>query len=126
MDKRICLDSDILIGVLRQDLKVKRLIENLNDELCTTSVNSFEVWMGRKNSEKTEELLARLTTIPLDQKSAKRAGDIHRELAKNGNIIEFRDLFVGAIAIENGLVLATLNKKHFERLADFGLKMLEG
>lgn len=94
MDQRICLDSDILIGALRQDKKVKSLLENLNDELCTTSVNSFEIWTGRKNSEKTEELLARLTAFPLEEKSAKRAADIRRELAKNGNIIDFRDLFV--------------------------------
>ncbi len=125
MDEKICIDSDILIGVLRKDLKAKSFIGSINGELCTTSINSFEIWLGRKDLQQTDELLSSCTVFYLDEKSARRAADIQRELQKTGNTIEFRDLFIAAIAIENGLALATFNKKHFERLSGFGLKMVE-
>lgn len=37
-------------------------------------------------------------------------------------MIEFRDIFIAATCIVNGLPIVTLNKKHFKRIA--GLKII--
>jgi predicted nucleic acid-binding protein len=45
-------------------------------------------------------------------------------LKEIGEPIEDADLLIASIAIAKDLVLHTLNLKHFERLSEFGLKIL--
>lgn len=125
MDERICLDSDILIGILRQEEKAKKIIENTADDYSTTSINVFEIWLGRKNEEKTHEMIQSLEIISLDENAAKKAAEISKDLKKDGEMLDIKDILIASVCIENGLVLATFNKKHFERLVKFGLKLAD-
>ena len=45
-------------------------------------------------------------------------------LKERGEPIEDADLLIASIAISKDLILYTLNLKHFERLSEFGLKIL--
>lgn len=126
MDRKICLDSDIIINFLRKSLKAKETLNKLGGEFYTTQINLFEIWSGRLiDEEKTiKEMLNSLIKFDFDEDAAIKAGEIMVNLKKSGNIIDFRDLFIASICIVNNLELLTNNKKHFERLKKYGLKIV--
>ncbi|MBI4210953.1 MAG: type II toxin-antitoxin system VapC family toxin [Candidatus Diapherotrites archaeon] len=122
---KICLDSDVLIGILKNDKRVADLLETVDTSYCTTAINVFEIWEGRTHGDQTGEFLGKMAIVHLDESSAKRAADMHREMKTKGDLLDLKDILIGAMCIENGLALATFNKKHFERLRRFGLRMVE-
>ena len=124
MVEKICLDSDIIMDILNNKKEVQEILESIGKEFYTTSINIFEVWYGRKDTEKIENLISELYKLSFDEKSAKLAAQILTELKNKGNLIEPRDMFIGAICIANEIALFTKNKKHFERLEEFGLKLI--
>ncbi|MBI5393018.1 type II toxin-antitoxin system VapC family toxin [Candidatus Woesearchaeota archaeon] len=123
MVRKICLDSDVLISIMNNDLRVKTIFQSLDSHFYTTSINSFEIWYGRKDSENISELLQSLIKLELDDHSARIAADILRELRRKGELIDVKDLFIASICIKNNLELFTFNKKHFERLQKYGLQL---
>ncbi len=54
--------------------------------------------------------------IPFTNEIAQLAVDIYKDLKLNNQLIEFRNIFIGATALEARLPMATLNKEHFERI----------
>jgi len=62
------------------------------------------------------ELLSRVTTLPLDQKSALLAGELQADLIKAGESIGHVDVTIGAIALAHGEKIITRNTKHFSRI----------
>jgi len=124
MDRKICLDSDILIELLNKNEVVGKAIESLEADFYVTPISVFEVWYGRKEKENISGLLESLHVLIFDRESAFLAADILRELEKNGNVVELQDIFIAAICVSNKIELMTNNIKHFERLKSFGLKLV--
>ena len=110
--------------MLRKDKIAKALVQSFDADYCTTSVNVFELWHGRKKGEVINELLSSLKTLNLDSAASRKAGDILRVLQAEGNILDLKDLFIGAICIAQGAKLMTFNKKHFQKLGKFGLEII--
>ncbi|MDO8508865.1 MAG: type II toxin-antitoxin system VapC family toxin [Nanoarchaeota archaeon] len=127
MVRKICLDSDVIIELLRNNEQTKLTMSALDAEFYTTSINIFELWSGRKEKEENiiKDLLSWLNVKDLTKEVACKAGDIRIKLRKQGLDIEFRDIFIAAICIDNELELLTYNKKHFERMKQSGLKLIE-
>jgi len=48
--------------------------------------------------------------------------EIYNDLKRKGKMLDDADLLIGCTAIAKGYKLFTNNKKHFERLKDYGLK----
>lgn len=119
--RKICLDSDIVISLLNRDEPTYASLQKLNATFCITAITSFEVWCGRNKPETIFDILESFQTLDFDTHTGRLAGDIFRKLKEQGNLIEMRDLFIGAICIKNNIELFTFNKKHFERLKEFGL-----
>jgi len=127
MVDEICLDTNIIIdSIARKEdaLKLVRNLDFIDTFLCTTSVNVFELWQGERPLEKITYTINTLVVFDFDKDSAKIAGRIMKILKKEGKQLDMRDLFIASICIKNDLKLFTLNKKHFERLKRFGLKLL--
>ena len=125
--RRLCLDTDILIDYLRKPSEtVKLLMEKIYGEkilVCTTTVNSFEVWLGaflapkpRELIKETEEFLSRLEILNFNYETSVEAGRNMVTLRKKGQTIEIRDLFVGSISKVRGIPLVTRNIKHYKRI----------
>lgn len=121
MVRKVCLDSNILIGLLGRDEAVKTMLSALDAQFVITAVNSFEIWYGRTKGEAIFELFEWLEILPFDAAVSRLAADIMRSLKEKGEIIDLQDVFIAAICIKNDVELLTLNKKHFERLKKFGL-----
>ena len=68
-----------------------------------------------------EELLSRLTLLSFSEDVAKKSGELLAYLKKEGIVLEFRDLFIGTIALVHGYSLKTYNLKHFTKLSGLSL-----
>ncbi len=130
-DLEICLDSDILIDLLRGNTEITGIIRELEEgfELATTSINIFELYYGAyktkrvKNIDAVDELANSIEIYKLTEKSAKLSGKIVAELKSEGNAIDFRDALIAGIVVENDAILFTRNVRHFQRVQ--GLKLFE-
>lgn len=132
MENKICLDTDFLVNFLRNSKEEAEFIKKneTENELATTYINLFELYYGAYKSQETENnlkaislLLSRLNVLNLSEDSAKKAGEILVKLEKEGKTIEFRDIFVGTIALINNYSIKTSNIKHFNRIE--GLNILD-
>ncbi|MBS3113517.1 type II toxin-antitoxin system VapC family toxin [Candidatus Woesearchaeota archaeon] len=131
MENRICLDTDFLVNFLRNNKEEVEFIKKneIDKDLATTYINLFELYYGAyKSSEKQNNLkaisllLSRINILNFSNDSVKKAGEIFAKLEKEGKPIEFRDIFIGAIALINDYSIKTKNVKHFERIE--GLNIL--
>lgn len=123
--KKICLDSDVVIELLKGNPKIVEIINSLPADFYLTTINIFEIWTGRieNETEKIIGLLSEFNILEFDKKSSLRAGDIRKKLKEKGELIDIRDVFIASICIQNNIELLTYNKKHFNRLEKFGLKL---
>ena len=117
------VDTSVFIEFLRAAKKDKTLLYKIADDskLYVSTVTLFELYAGATNHSKwmdikllTEDLILLPLTVDVSQYAAK----IFQKLRLENQIIEFRDIFIGATAIANKLPILTLNKKHFSRIAD--------
>ena len=130
MENTICLDTDILADFLRNKEYAIKWIEEHEDEniLATTIISIFELYYGaykssspEKEVEAIEELIDKLQILDFSLNSVHEAGKQKARLEKEGKVIEFRDIFIGAITLVEGFSLKTNNKKHFERIEGLNL-----
>src|SRR3989344_9460774 len=99
MDRKVCLDSDIQIEILKNNQQISEKIIELKANLYTTSINIFEIWTGRlkKQEDSAKQLIRSLKKINFDENSALKAGDINLELKKSGELLDIRDVFIASI-----------------------------
>lgn len=133
MENRICLDTNILVDILRGNSEILNLIGEIEKEniLATTYINLFELNYGaatsinkKINFRGIEKVISTIELLNLSEASVKLAGIILADLKNKGKIIDFKDLLIASIAIVNNFKLLTKNKKHFENIP--GLKLYNG
>jgi len=130
---RVCLDTDVLIDYMRKPSGVvKRIMKGFLERkvsVCTTSVNTFEIWLGAHLApkqmglvEETRDFFDHLEVVNFDYETSVEAGRVMASLRRRGQVVEIRDLFVGCICRVGGMPLITRNLKHYKRIR--GLKVL--
>lgn len=126
-----CLDTDLLVAILRGKDEARIKVTELDEEnkAATTSINAFEIFFGANKSAKKDEnvkeaskLLERLIVYTLDFSSSQVAGEISARLLAEGATIDYRDVMIAAIAIENQLTLITRNTSHFKRIKNLKIE----
>jgi predicted nucleic acid-binding protein len=115
------VDTNIFIEYLRTKDKTQTVLSKIPSDidLYVTSISLYELLMGATSETKLKDvklLTGNLIILPFDKEASLEAGKIFRDLRTNNKIIEFRDIFIGAICKTNYLPLKTLNKKHFTRI----------
>jgi tRNA(fMet)-specific endonuclease VapC len=60
--------------------------------------------------------LQAITVLPLDEASVDTAVSMNKMLKRKRKQIDIADLFIAATAVTNKMSLATLNRKHFDRI----------
>lgn len=128
MPADITLDSCVLIEFFRAKDKSTTMYPALTekfDRLLISTVVLYEVRAGLTETNRVawEKLLSNAGILPFDERSAIVAADLSIRLRKNRIQLESSDLFIAATALANDLPLATLNRKHFERID--GLKLID-
>ena len=101
-----CLDTDLLVAILRGATEAKAKMEELDSEgrNATTAVNTFELFYGAnhsrnisKNLDEVKRLLERLDVLPLTLESSQEAGRIAAILASEGKSLDYRDALIAGI-----------------------------
>jgi len=123
MGTEICLDSDVLIDFLNGDKSILEGFENF--AIYITSISAFEYSLGKVSYEESLEVLSKFFVLPLKLVDGILSGDISKRLKKDGKEVEFRDVMIASICINNNIPLLTKNKKQFERFEEEGLELFK-
>lgn len=125
-DPKLLLDSNILIDYFRANKKENTLLHMLYDsypQLSISIITEFEVLSGSSPDRwfYYTNFLNDFHIYPLSKDVVHLSSKIYYGLNKRGELIGSRDIFVASTAINYGLELATLNKKHFSRIENLNL-----
>lgn len=120
-DKIILIDTSVLIDYFRKNDKGKTTLVNLVKQdytYCISSVTEYEIYRGALLGQVAfwDNLLQKVGVLSFDKVASRIAVDINAKLKRKRKQIAIADLFIAATAIANGLKMATLNKKHFDRI----------
>ena len=108
-----CLDSTILIDMLRRVPAARAKVEELEREgpLVTTEVGAYELYLGveryggRRREEETRkvaDLLDQMETLPFDRASAIHTARLSWDLKRSGQTIGVLDLLTAGTALAHG------------------------
>ncbi len=130
--KRVCLDTDFLVALLRKRPEAVKKAEELDSaetEISTTSMNAFEIYLGAlrsreaaENVERADDLLNSIEILDLTLESSKKSGEILSDLLDRGEAIDLRDAIVAGIALLSGYTLVTRNIEHFRRIIGLSIE----
>ena len=125
MKNRILVDTTIWIEFFRSRSKSGDRLEKLlkEDAVWTCGIIMFEVLQGIKLEGEKNKILGVLAGLPyveMTKKLWQTAAELSIALKKNGVNVPLSDIFIAAIAVENGLSIYTLDK-HFEQIPNLKL-----
>jgi tRNA(fMet)-specific endonuclease VapC len=122
MSGRICLDTNAVINIFRNDPHVQVFLAQYSRCLLPVPVVA-ELLFAAKNSARFVENLTMYnqfidacTVLGITRKTADRYADIRLQLKRDGRPIPENDLWIAAICMEHNLPLATADR-HFECVA---------
>lgn len=121
-NRQVLADTSILIDYLRCVNKPNSMFIRLyqNHALHISVISIFELLNGATNEAKlidVNRLCGNLVILDFNQACAEKASEIYRGLRIRNQMIEFRDILIGATALLYNMPIATLNIKHFDRLS---------
>ena len=125
-DKVIVVDTSILIDHFRKSVKANSKLVALYDEgyeFCISAVTEFEIYSGASNQQVGywQEFLRNIQVLSFDRNAVEQAVKIYNSLKRKSKQVDTADLFIAATALSNNLSIATLNRKHFERIDGLAL-----
>ncbi len=133
MEKTL-LDTDIFSEVLKK--KHPQIVEKAQQyykqfgRYTISTITVLEIVKGFHKIDRENDiqmLLPKLLTselVTLTIKSAELAGRIYADLERTGQPIGRADPMIAAIAIEQKLVLATGNERHYQRIQELGYDLI--
>ncbi|MDR1963448.1 MAG: type II toxin-antitoxin system VapC family toxin [Planctomycetaceae bacterium] len=128
MENKMVIDSCIFIDYFRTRNKtgclLKRLLRN-NPKVFVSAIAKYEVLCGSKYADLLfwQETFKMFLVLPVDDTTIEMAHQIHRQLKRDRCLLDIADILIAATAIVNDLPLATINRKHFERIN--GLRLVD-
>lgn len=128
----VCLDTDILVSLLRGDAQATayiRRLESRGETAYTTPVNAHELFLGGWRSERREtnlreiaSLLGDLSILDFDLEASFYTGRIASSLLAEGHPIGAEDTLIAGIALRHGQPLATRNTRHYARIHELRIE----
>lgn len=127
MDKKICLDTDVLIFALKNIAYYELIERNFSDyTFYTTTITIFELYQRETNLHKIDALIANFTVLDFDAHAAATASGIFKHLRAKGILVEIKDLFIASVALSNDCELLTNNIKNFKNIPKLKLVGIDG
>ena len=123
----VCLDTDIVVDMIHGKEPLSDFLSVASQGTCATSITMLELYYGAYKSDRKSDitlvdaLSVDIAIVDIEHHDMKLAGRIMAELEKRGKKLEFRDVLIGTICINRGFSILTRNKRHFERLREYGL-----
>ena len=120
----VCLDTDILMALLRGNERARDTIATLEEKgesINTTMITAYELLKGaaastrEKNHSEVMGLLSQIGVLALTAEACSEAAKILQTLRKSGEIMGEFDVLIAATAISNREDLLTRDE-HFGRI----------
>jgi len=123
----ICLDTSVLIDYYRKRDKSKSLFFKLTKEysvFAVSAITEYELYIGNSQEQNIfwNDFFSRIIILPFDTKAVKQAVNIYKQLKQQNKLIDIPDIMIAGTALQNNMPIATLNRKHFERIS--GLQII--
>lgn len=111
----VILDTGVLIDHLRASSPATEYLAELDTRPTCSEISRIEVIQGLRSSERgaAERLFALIDWAPVNDRIARRAGELGRTWRRSHPGIGVADLAIAATAEELDMELATPNLKHF-------------
>lgn len=127
-DTLILVDTSILIDYYRKTDKSNSVWVALirqGYQFAISAITKYEIYSGATQSQLDfwNNVLLAIEVIPFSEASVDTAVAINATLKRKRKQVDLSDLFIAATAITYNLPMATLNRKHFERID--GLRIVE-
>jgi len=115
---RFLLDTSVLIDALRSRRGRRAWLAQLvrsGNSLETSALNVAEVYAGMRPEEKgrTKAFLGGLLCHSLTASAGESAGRLKNHWSRKGRTLTLADTIVAAVAMEQGCVLVTDNRRDF-------------
>jgi len=118
MQKKLLIDTNILIDYLRNHSPAVNYFEKLTFPLFLSVITVAEIYAGIRN-EKEKKLVSGFLSIfeiiPTDHAIAMTSGEFCKKY-RNSHGTGLADAIIAATALHNELELVTLNTRHFPML----------
>ena len=131
----VVLDTDFIIGYLRDSPKITEILRNYEEnktELKTTIINVGELYKGaflsakiKENIKEIEQFLKKVEILDLNVEIMIIYAKISADLRKNGEIIGDYDELIASITIHHGEILITRNVRHYDRISQLSFQNWE-
>ncbi|PDW03014.1 VapC toxin family PIN domain ribonuclease [Candidatus Viridilinea mediisalina] len=124
------LDTDILSAVMRQHPAAvvrARAYLAVHQRLTFSIVTRYEILRGLYAKHATaqlsafEQLCHVSSIVPLTDEIVIRAATIYADLHQRGALIGDADILIAATGLEHGMIVATNNKSHYQRITGIQL-----
>jgi len=117
----ICLDTSILIDYYRKKDKSQSLFFKLTEQytiFAVSAITEYELYLGNSPEQNIfwDDFFSRVIVLPFDSKAVKQSVSIYKQLKRENKLIHLPDIMIAGTALKNNMPLATLNRKHFERI----------
>ena len=127
-DKLILVDTSILIDYYRKTEKENSAwiaLVRQGYTFAISAVTKYEIYSGATSTQLSfwSNIFKAIIILPFDELAVDTAVTLNSALKKKRKQIDNADLFIAATSVSNKVPLATLNKKHFERIDT--LKLVE-
>ena len=122
-NRLICLDTSVLIDYYRKKDKSKILFFKLTERyslFAVSAITAYELYLGNSEEQNLfwDNFFSQITVLSFDAKAARKAVDIYKQLKTKNKLIEVPDILIAGTVMRFNLPLATLNRRHFERISD--------
>ena len=119
----ICLDTSVLIDYYRKKDKTKSLFFKLTERyslFAVSAITEYELYLGNSEEQNIfwNKFFSQITVLPFDTIAARNAANIFKQLKGKNKLIDVPDIMIAGTTMRFNLPLATLNRKHFERIND--------
>ena len=120
------VDTDVLIDYKRAKQKENAWLVTLAGqyEIAVSTISVFELLRGQNQDEDLywHSKFTEMRILDFDYACCTEAARVYKELRSTGQPIGIEDVLIAAVALTNGLRLATGNRQHFSRIG--GLTLL--
>ena len=108
------LDTDVLVDFLRGHAPAVQWMRDRRERPLVSVISIAELRAGMRPGEEAalESLFAALIVIPVDESTARHAGDLRRKFGPSHGT-GLADALIAASSIMNDVRLVSLNAKHY-------------
>jgi len=118
------VDTNLVVDVTRGSAKAADYLDSLADAWSISMITCLELLAGARTQRETSDLdlvLSGYRVIPPNEEIARRAYYLMKTYARSHGLHTL-DALIAATALEDGLTLATKNRKHFQMISELSLE----